>query len=77
MAIFSSEKFHHDNAGEHVVDINGQKVVRYKEVIFYADKFKQIDKSILSKCFILSAEKNKNIYIFYIYGSLFSISFFY
>lgn len=39
LEIFSSEKFHHDNSGEHVVDLNGQKVVRYKEIIFYADKF--------------------------------------
>lgn len=44
LEIFSSEKFHHDNAGEHVVDINGQKVVRYKEIIFYADKFEQMTK---------------------------------
>lgn len=42
LEIFSSEKFHHDNLGEHVVDVNGQKFVRYKEVIFYADKFEEI-----------------------------------
>jgi ATP synthase subunit 6 len=39
LEIFSSAKFHHDNSGEHVVDINGQKLVRYKEIIFYANKF--------------------------------------
>ncbi|MWB93825.1 F0F1 ATP synthase subunit A [Flavobacterium sp. GA093] len=44
LEIFSSEKFHHDNEGHHVVDINGQKVVRYKEVIFYADKFEEMTK---------------------------------
>ena len=39
LEIFSSEKFHHDNSGHHAIDVNGQKLVRYKEVIFYADKF--------------------------------------
>lgn len=42
LEIFSSEKFHHDNSGEHVVDANGQKLVRYKEIIFYADKFEEM-----------------------------------
>lgn len=36
---FSSEQFHHDNSGEHVVDINGKQLVRYNEIIFYKDKF--------------------------------------
>jgi F-type H+-transporting ATPase subunit a len=39
LEIFSSEQFHHDNEGHHVIDINGQKLVRFNEVIFYADKF--------------------------------------
>jgi len=39
LEIFSSKKFHHDNLGHHVIDVNGQKLVRFKEVIFYADKF--------------------------------------
>lgn len=42
LEIFSSAKFHHDNSGEHIVDINGQKLVRYKEIIFYADKFEEL-----------------------------------
>ncbi|KUJ62674.1 ATP synthase F0 subunit A [Flavobacteriaceae bacterium CRH] len=42
LEIFSSEKFHHDNSGEHLVDANGQKLVRYKEIIFYADKFEEM-----------------------------------
>ena len=39
LTVFSSSKFHHDNEAEHVVEANGQKLVRYKEHIFYADKF--------------------------------------
>jgi F-type H+-transporting ATPase subunit a len=39
LAVFSSEKFHHDNSGTHVVEVNGQKFVRHNEVIYYADKF--------------------------------------
>lgn len=42
LEIFSSEKFHHDNTGHHVVDINGLQLVRYKEIIFYADKFEEM-----------------------------------
>ena len=42
LEIFSSEKFHHDNKAEHFVDQNGQKLVRYNEVIFYADKFETL-----------------------------------
>ena len=39
LTIFSSSRFHHDNEGEHAVEANGHKFVRYKEHIFYADKF--------------------------------------
>ena len=39
LEIFSSEQFHHDNTGEHVVNVNGQELVRYNEIIFYKDKF--------------------------------------
>jgi len=39
LEIFSSERFHHDNEGHHIVDANGQELVRYKEIIFYKDKF--------------------------------------
>ena len=42
LEIFSSEKFHHDNTGHHVVDANGQELVRYKEIIFYKDKFETL-----------------------------------
>ena len=42
LEIFSSEKFHHDNKAEHFVDQNGQKLVRYNEIIFYADKFEML-----------------------------------
>ena len=36
---FSSEAFHHDNEGKHTIAVDNQNLVRYKEVIFYADKF--------------------------------------
>ena len=42
LEIFSSERFHHDNEAKHVVDINGQKLVRSNEVIYYADKFDKL-----------------------------------
>ena len=42
LEVFSSEKFHHDNKAEHLVDQNGQKLVRYNEIIFYADKFETL-----------------------------------
>ncbi len=42
LVIFSSEKFHHDNTGHHVVEANGQKFVRHNEVIYYADKFETL-----------------------------------
>ncbi|MCL6462818.1 ATP synthase F0 subcomplex A subunit [Flavobacterium micromati] len=42
LEVFSSEKFHHDNKAEHFVDQNGQKLVRYNEIIFYADKFEAL-----------------------------------
>ncbi len=37
--VFSASEFHHDNSGEHVVK---NKYVRYNEVIYYADKFKEL-----------------------------------
>jgi F-type H+-transporting ATPase subunit a len=42
LEVFSAEAFHHDNSGEHVVDVNGQKLVRFNEVIFYAEKFEEL-----------------------------------
>ncbi|WP_413999711.1 F0F1 ATP synthase subunit A [Flavobacterium sp. W1B] len=42
LEIFSAEQFHHDNSGEHVVSVNGQRLVRFNEVIFYADKFESL-----------------------------------
>ena len=39
LEIFSSEQFHHDNKGEHVVNVNGQEFVRNNEIIFYKDKY--------------------------------------
>lgn len=39
LTIFSSEKFHHDNSGEHVVEANGQEFVRHHERIYYKNKF--------------------------------------
>lgn len=42
LAVFSSENFHHDNSGHHVVEANGQKFVRYNEVIYYADKYETL-----------------------------------
>ncbi|CAM4124906.1 F0F1 ATP synthase subunit A [Flavobacterium antarcticum] len=39
LEIFSSEQFHHDNTGEHVVSVNGQEFVRNNEIIFYKDKY--------------------------------------
>jgi len=43
LVTFSSSEFHHDNDGHHVVDKNGEKFVRYKEVIYYADKFENLN----------------------------------
>lgn len=42
LEIFSSEQFHHDNEAHHAIDVNGQKLVRYNEVIYYADKFETL-----------------------------------
>lgn len=42
LVVFSSEKFHHDNTGHHVVEADGQKFVRHNEVIYYADKFETL-----------------------------------
>ena len=42
LEVFSSEQFHHDNTGHHIVNANGQELVRYKEIIFYADKFEAL-----------------------------------
>ena len=39
LEIFSSKIFHHDNTGTHVAEVNGQRYVKYNEVIYYADKF--------------------------------------
>jgi F-type H+-transporting ATPase subunit a len=39
LKIFSSSKFHHNNDGTEVVEIDGVKVVRHKEVIYYADQY--------------------------------------
>ena len=39
LEIFSSNQFHHDNTGEHVVSVNGQEFVRNNEIIFYKDKY--------------------------------------
>src|SRR5690554_4729781 len=39
LTTFSSARFHHDNSAEVVVEENGHEFVRYKEHIFYADKF--------------------------------------
>lgn len=42
LVTFSSSQFHHDNDGEHVVDIDGQQFVRNNEIIFYKDKYDQL-----------------------------------
>lgn len=42
LTIFSSENFHHDNTGEHIVAIAGQEFVRHNEVIYYADKYRAL-----------------------------------
>lgn len=42
LTVFSSEKFHHDNTGHHVVKANGQEFVRYKDVIYYKDEFEKL-----------------------------------
>jgi F-type H+-transporting ATPase subunit a len=42
LTVFSSSKFHHDNEGKEIVEVNGEQFVRYKEVIYYADKFAEI-----------------------------------
>lgn len=42
LEIFSSKVFHHDNSGHHIAEVNGQKFVKYNEVIYYADKFEKL-----------------------------------
>jgi F-type H+-transporting ATPase subunit a len=42
LTIFSSEKFHHDNTGHHVVTVGDQNFVRHNEVVYYADKFETL-----------------------------------
>ncbi len=42
LVTFSSSKFHHDNEGHHVVEKNGQKFVKYNEVIYYAEEFENL-----------------------------------
>lgn len=39
LVVFSSSQFHHDNSGQHVVEVDGQRFVREKEIIYYADKY--------------------------------------
>lgn len=41
LTVFSSSEFHHDNTATTVVEANGDKFVRYREHIFYADRFDQ------------------------------------
>lgn len=42
LTTFSSSKFHHDNSGTEVVEVNGQKFVRHNEIIYYQDKFNKL-----------------------------------
>ena len=42
LVTFSSSEFHHDNTGHHVVEKNGEKFVKFKEVIYYADIFETL-----------------------------------
>jgi F-type H+-transporting ATPase subunit a len=52
---FSSEQLH-DKKVQHVIDINGQKLVRFNEVIFYADKFDTLTEDERKKwCFAFDA----------------------
>lgn len=39
LKIFSSSKFHHNNDGTEVVKAGNLELVRFKEIIFYKDKF--------------------------------------
>jgi F-type H+-transporting ATPase subunit a len=39
LKLFSSEKFHHDNSGETIVEVDGLQFVRHNEIIYYADKY--------------------------------------
>ncbi|MEM0517564.1 MULTISPECIES: F0F1 ATP synthase subunit A [Aequorivita] len=39
LTVFPSSEFHHDNSGTTVVEANGQEFVKYREHIFYADRF--------------------------------------
>lgn len=41
LTVFPSSEFHHDNTGSTVVEANGQKFIKYREHIFYADRFDQ------------------------------------
>src|SRR5699024_2974118 len=54
LTVFSSSRSDHDNSGQTVVEVNGERFVRYEENIFYADKFDKVafdEKSVLSKPF--------------------------
>jgi ATP synthase subunit 6 len=42
LVVFSSSQFHHDNSGKHIVEVDGQRFVREKEIIYYADKHKTL-----------------------------------
>ncbi|WP_339887213.1 F0F1 ATP synthase subunit A [uncultured Flavobacterium sp.] len=42
LVTFSSSEFHHDNEGHHVVEKNGEKFVKFQEVIYYADIFENL-----------------------------------
>ena len=44
LVTFSSEAFHHDNSGEHIVTEGGQEFVRNNEIIFYKSKYDQLEK---------------------------------
>lgn len=41
LTVFPSSEFHHDNSGTTVVEANGNSFVKYREHIFYADRFDQ------------------------------------
>ena len=42
LTVFSSEKFHHDNTGHHVVEANGQEFVRHNDKVYYKNKFEEM-----------------------------------
>jgi F-type H+-transporting ATPase subunit a len=63
---FSSEAFHHDNEGKHIIAVDNQNLVRYKEVIFYADQFAVLTEAERNNGAFADARKALSVAVEYI-----------